>query len=280
METEAKAAAEEARSINDLKNKYDESKKAFEQGTGSREEYESAQDAIIQKLKDEGVWTGIATAGYDTLTEAIEANTKAANENRKAEMLGGIRDAFKELSDPLYGGLIETGTSALPIELRRVLGNWKLSGDSNLPSWVKGFSAYDLAFGGDVTINDFFGEDVEGRAARIFELYDALIKYRSKLYESGQGKTSIFQDVNSAINLLEPNVKSAYSLLDDYLSLLSEDEINKLRGDSLWDYVIDRWEETNKETKDGADNFKESTDDVGDSVDDLTKKLNSRIRQV
>lgn len=78
-----KAAAEDAEKIYDLANSYLTLSEAIETGTGSRSEYMSVRDELIDALGLEGKTVRELTGEYDTLTEAIRA---AAEEQLTADI--------------------------------------------------------------------------------------------------------------------------------------------------------------------------------------------------
>lgn len=74
-----------AKEITTIQGLYDKYKELNESAKGTKEA-EDARQALIDKLQDEGVWVDSVIGKYETLTEQIEAATKAAIAQRKVQL--------------------------------------------------------------------------------------------------------------------------------------------------------------------------------------------------
>lgn len=266
----AKDAAQEIKEINELKTRYDILKKAFENGTGTREEYEAAQDAIIQKLKDEGVWTGDAKEGYDKLTESIEKNTEAARKNREIEVYRGLQSAGKNLTDtPASQNWLYSGYTKGEVED----AIWYyMNGYLERPNWMP-YVSRDSDMGIDFGYNfeSLFGKDSETQILRTILLYEDLEEQQRKLFESGQKDTQMFEAVSTALEYLKPNYESYKTLVEEYFSLLDDESIKELQENGgLYATLFEKW---GKSGKDDADEASESIDKISSSLNGLTDEL-------
>ena len=266
----AKDAAQEIKEINELKTRYDILKKAFENGTGTREEYEAAQDAIIQKLKDEGVWTGDAKEGYDKLTESIEKNTEAARKNREIEVYRGLQSAGKNLTDtPASHNWLYSGYTKGEVED----AIWYyMNGYLERPNWMP-YVSRDSDMGIDFGYNfeSLFGKDSETQILRTILLYEDLEEQQKKLFESGQKDTQMFEAISTALEYLKPNYESYKTLVEEYFSLLDDESIKELQENGgLYATLFDKW---GKSGKDDADEASESIDKISSSLNGLTDEL-------
>ena len=254
----AKSAASEADELLELKKKYDELKVGFEEGKTSREEYEAAQDAIIQKLKDEGVWTETAKGGYDDLTEAIEKSTDAALKAKKVDLVAGLRDAIEEIDEPLHSTFL---------------------GDASVPSWevITMYNRlYGTRYGHDATTNDLFGRDENQQLANILAFYDKLIEYRKDLDKSSDA----FMTASKVITMLEEPISKVLELYKEFFDLATEDDLAEFKGNPIFEYLYEKFKGLNNELTDSKDTVRETAEDTGRAVEGLSTKLEKATKSL
>lgn len=226
----AKTAATESKNITNLKKNYDELKESFENGTARREDYETAQQAIIDKLKAEGFWADDTAERYNSLTSAIEEQTKAAINSQKVALYAGIKPAQKNIIDSAYvDSLIKENTQTELIQSLNIL-----KGIGAEPSWYENYLF-------STNFKDAFGKDEETQAYRLITLYDSLVNAQEKLYQSGEKDSEEFSTISAAISILEPSIKSYLELVNDYISLLDDNEIQAIIDEGgIWGYLLGR----------------------------------------
>ena len=235
----AKTAAQEASELKKLKSNYDELRKSFEDGKITRDDYETAQQAIIDKLKDEGYWADDTAGKYNDLTEAINAQTEAAIKARKAEILGGLQSARKNVNASMFAETI----------------------------FVIGMLANEYAFeGGREFPQISFDTSEEG----VVKLYYALKELQIEIADEFGDESEGFKFVSDTITKIEPSVKEYVDLAYELFDLLDENELKEYesRG-GLWGFLVGRYRGAEPDT----DIISKQADETAESIKGLSDEL-------
>ena len=246
----AKTAAQEASELQKLKSNYEELQKSFEDGKITREDYETAQQAIIDKLKDEGVWASDTTDKYNDLTDAINASAEAALNSRKADIYGKLNSSKQQF----IIDVIKNFPPAFADSLDYVLDIY-----SHMGAW----DIFD--------VNDFVKRNPE----QVLRAYDLMVAERDRLYSDGGKDSEIFQKLADSINAIEPFVESVRESYYEYLDLLTDSEIDDLwnKSDPFWMRMISDWENSKYKPDAVGEDIVKNANDISDSVEGLTDKL-------
>lgn len=245
----SKKAINEINEIRSLKEEYDELKEKFENGTATREEYESAQERIIEKLKEEGEWAGTTKGDYDDLTESIEKNTAAALKNKEVVLYAGLSDARKKFTRGL----------------------------NDVPA---GGARYDLAeamelVGSGMSEELLWSQEAEQRIYNFIQAYDKMVAKREYLYENGITDGREFKKLSEGIKTLEPLVKEIRDSYFEYFDLLDFSEVEDLKsdGDFFWIRMVDDYFETER-YKGNIHYVAEELDETSESVEETSYSFN------
>ena len=243
----AKTAAQEASELKKLKSNYDELRKSFEDGKITRDDYETAQQAIIDKLKDEGYWADDTAEKYNDLTDAINAQTEAAIKARKAEILSGLQSARKNVNDSMFAGDIFGSEQVV--------------------------NAVTFGTGRALPPDIDFDTSEEG----VIKLYYKLKELQIELADELEDETEGFKFVSNLITKIEPSVKEYVDLAYELFDLLDENELKEYesRG-GLWGFLVGRYRGAEPDTdiiSKQADETAESIKGLSDELKEATKAL-------
>ena len=263
----ARTAAQEAREIKKLKDNYDSLRKSFEDGTAKREDYETAQKAIIDKLKDEGFWAGDTADKYNNLTEAIESQTKAAIEARKTDIITNLHGAetkgISAVKSHEWYNLWNTYASDAVVNALKYFEidfDWLRNGYyANVPEHDKT----------SIPFEKIFGSDEETQAERLVQLYYELIEKRDELISKGEKGTDRLNAITDAITDLS-GIKEYIDLVYELFDLLDDNEIEDYaqRG-GLWAFLVGRY----RGAEAGTDVVNLQADETAKSIKGLSDEL-------
>lgn len=201
----AQSAKDGLDSINELKEKYDNLKESLESGEDVASEFAASRDALIEKLKDEGVWVESVTGKYETLGEKIDAASKKASNYYQVE----LNDARKASEDKI-----------------KILTDWEKAG-----------STYDIV---DYYIygryrradNGALWNKEEISIENLIDLYDKAKDRRAELFEGGHSGNKEDKALERFINLYGDAIEE-YRKVNDIINDLNDstDGLSNSTGD-------------------------------------------------
>lgn len=253
----AQSAKDSLDSLQQLKEKYENLSEALKNGEITSEEYVSARDAVIEKLKDEGVWVDSITGKYSTLNEKIEAATEAALGYRKVELYDALEAAEKKIKDKTAwdtdGGLYDIVDQWIYGRSRRYdNGVWHveeitIKGLIDLYDKAKDRRAELLESGGrgspeDKALErfiDYYGDVIEdyksvyGIINQTTEATEEATEVNDELIDSIEDVTDAVEEEKTAFVGLKDEIEGATKALQKYKDATANGE----HGDTLREYA-------------------------------------------
>ena len=282
-----KAAQEEQQQIAELYEKYQEANKAYQDGTGKKEDLEIATRNLIDVLGDESGTIRNLKGDYEALNEEIEKAVNAKRLENLSKMIAAV-DAKRESVGVKYGTKSEytTGLGGINYDPNNYVNQKIVDIISNSVKDVV------IRMGTDATtMSGISGNKnlIIGNMASPEERYKALIDAKNAVIKqlaetpdsliSGRelAENSIYKWILDQIEELEPEIKELNNLIDDS---------NK----AALDYHFDEFAEAyfgdkNATPKDAEDYYRfrdyiaqciEDNDDFVDSLED-TKTVVDRL---
>lgn len=208
----AKNAIEESKEIKDLYDNYNKLISSIDESETSREECMKAQELLIAKLKDEGVWTDELASKYGNLKDQIDAATKSALENKRVDVFASLQKQSGELRGK---------TNTLEYLQVALLGK-----GSNY------FEAFKAAAKSDrerVVLRHLKGEN-EGSADDFLAVYDKAVERRKQLLEDGLAEANQleFETLSAFIDENSDIVEEYREMREELFSLYTEEELKTL----------------------------------------------------
>ena len=239
-------AEETIAQIKELRKNYEDLQKSLEDGEDVTDSYKKAQDELIEKLKDEGVWVDEITGKYDELEDKINAAADALTALKIVEIEEGIRSA-ETIVKNTYAGSGYAPTA----EVGRIFGSIS---DAQFVAYASGrqvldlkelVNLYDKAIArqaeliaqGHTNSDEYnklkaFTNLFSDSIAEYKRLYAELEKYTSDAIDGTEDFVSVTEDETDAVRSLSDELKGATDALDKYKKALQGGE----KGDALKSY--------------------------------------------
>ena len=280
-----KQAEEEYKNVSDLKDKYDELKKTFDEGKGGRNNYLSAQEEIVKTLKEEGSWVEDTAGKYQNLTDKINESTEAYLNKKKKEMLFSLPSVLDGFSS-------DNLSSEDVLDVLNAYGYRSLVTSAEYQNKFGYYSANS-----HLALN---GIDV----ASLLRIYDQLIEDRDRLgigetitkqnptfpllpnYEFNTGrylgeglpsqvKTEFTgEEIQQVLSVLEPQVNEIRKYLGNLFPALSDEELDNLRKQyPQLAGEIDRYVNSLKEDENIVEDIVIVPPNAEESIEGLSDKL-------
>lgn len=288
------AAKDEAKNIMGLYNAYGTASEAYHSNKGSKEELESATEALLEALGLEKSEIQNLVEEYGNLDNAIDSVTEKALEEKLSKMTAGLNEVKENLIDAVKDAKGDIGSFLNGEETDLNFGD--VSGSSKYISAIKkagieGFekSVYSHAMPGSpaqkigtnylVPLGDDF-DTYEG----IIEVYENLQKIKKALEdEIGKSYTreeltesDIYNDVTNRINAFEEEYEKVLEYNKEINQLVARQEYNKYVKKNGVPETREEFEALEKTLSDNADangRFVGSQDEVKSAISDTLAEI-------
>lgn len=288
------SAKDEAKNITDLYNAYSTASEAYQSNKGSKEELESATNALLEALGLEKAEIQNLVEEYGNLDNAMDSVTEKALEEKLSKMTAGLNEVKQNLIDAVKDAEGDAGSFLNGEEKDFNFGD--ISSASKYINAIKkagieGFekSVYSYAMPGSpaqkigtnylVPLGDDF-DSYEG----IIEVYENLQKIKKAL-EDEIGKSysreeltesDIYNDVTNRINAFEEEYKKVLEYNKEINQLVARQEYNKYIKKNGVPETREEFEALEKTLSENADTngrFVGSQDEVKDAISDTLAEI-------